>query len=65
MGRSGFRIVPKMAGNIVEFYLVLQATNETRKIGMIEVPHDNQINDNLELAQEVCRFLSKRIRKSV
>ena len=65
MGNNNLRVVPKMpCPNIIEFYLVNRA-NETRKIGILEMPCDNQLNDNLELAEAVCTAMRKRIRKSV
>ncbi len=62
---SGFRVVPKMPCSwLIEIYIVAK-TGDVRKVAVIEVPHDDQLNDNLELSQTVCAAINKRIKKSV
>lgn len=64
MNMSGFRIVPKMLSlNRCAFAIVLNG--DCRVIATVDFPSDNQMNDNLEAAQEIANILKKRIRKSV
>jgi len=65
MTGGSLRVVPKMPyQNVIEIYVVNRA-GETLKIGILQVPNDSQMNDNLELAETVCAAVRKRIRKSV
>ena len=65
MNMSGFRIVPKMVSfNRCEFAIVLR-NGDCRVIATVDFPSDNQMNYNLEAAQEIANILKKRIRKSV
>lgn len=65
MGRTGFRIVPKMLdANRCEFNIVLN-NGDYRAIAWVTFPADGQMNDNMQAAQEISDALKKRIRKSV
>lgn len=65
MGKSGFRIVPKMVdANRCEFNIVLNS-GEYKAIAWVIFPADGQMNDNMQAAQEISDALKKRIRKSV
>lgn len=64
MGRSGFKLVPKMVTpNIMTIHAV--TASESMQIAEIHLPNDGQMNDNLEAAEGICAVLKKRIRKSV
>lgn len=62
---SGYRVVPKISGNMIGFFLVSNKSGEIRQVGLIECPHDNQMNDNVILADEVSKMYGKRLRRSV
>ncbi len=62
---NGLRVVPKIDGNIIGIFMHMPSTGETRQVAMIETPIDYQLNDNMELAEEVCKAYRKRINKSI
>ena len=65
MSGRGFRLVPKMidAGSF-GIWIVL-SNGESKQIGYFLVPSDAQFNDNLYLADEICKAMRTRIRKSI
>ena len=65
MGRTGFRIVPKMINPNVCVFLFVLNNGDNRVIAEVHFPADGQMNDNLEAAQAIVAILSKRVRKSV
>ena len=65
MGRSGFRIVPRMIDQCRCQFDIVLLNGEFRTIGEVHFPNDGQQNDNLEAAQIIADAIKKRIRKSV
>lgn len=60
-----FRVVPKINGNHIGIFIIMQSTGENRQVGLIETPNDYQVNDDMALAEEICKLYRKRVRKSV
>lgn len=50
--------------NIIEIFLVNRA-NQTRKVGLLEMPADGNITANIQLAEKACQEIKKRIGKGV
>lgn len=65
MGNTSFRLVPKIEGNKIGIFLVAPSMRQSRQVAYLEVPDDCQLNDNMELANEVCTAYRKRLRKSI
>lgn len=65
MAGKNFRVVPKINGNLIGLFIVMPSTGQCRQVALIECPTDDQMNDNVELAETVCNAYRKRIRKSV
>lgn len=61
---QSFKLTTKLNGNYIEIYYVV-STGYIRKIAVIEIPCDSQWRDNIELVDEVCTAIRKRIRKSI
>lgn len=62
---KGFKLVPKINGNMIAVFLVLPSTGESRQVALVECPNDSQMNDNMELADTICKAYRKRLNKSV
>lgn len=62
---SAIRIVPKIKGNIIGIFAYVPATGQIRQVAAIETPNDCQMNDDMALAEEICKAYRKRIHKSV
>ncbi len=62
---KGFKLVPKINGNIIAVFLVLPSTGESRQVALVECPNDSQMNDNMELADTICKAYRKRLNKSI
>ena len=62
---KGFKLVPKINGNMIAVFLVLPSTGESRQVALVECPNDNQMNDNMELADTICKAYRKRLNKSI
>ena len=60
---ANFRLVPKFNNNLLA--IVCEYNGDIRVIAQIILPNDNQIADNVEVANGICAILKKRIRKSV
>lgn len=58
-----FRLVPKFNNNLL--VIICEYNGDIRVIAQIILPNDNQIADNVAVANEICAILKKRIRKSV
>lgn len=65
MGNTSFRLVPKIEGNKIGIFLVVPSMGQSRQVAYLEVLDDCQLNDNMELANEVCTAYRKRLRKSI
>ncbi|MCX4267819.1 MAG: hypothetical protein OSJ62_04035 [Lachnospiraceae bacterium] len=63
MGQS-FRLVPKMEQNLLRIFLVYSG-GKNEEIARVVMPHDNQMNDNVNCAEEICTAIRKRIKRSV
>ena len=44
------RVIPKINGNMIGVFVHIPATGESRQVALVECPNDNQLNDNVELA---------------
>ena len=62
---KGFKLVPKINGNMIAVFLVLPSTGESRQVALVECPNDSQMNDNVMLAEEICKAYRKRLNKSI
>lgn len=65
MAGKNIRVVPKISNNLIAVYICIPSTGESRQVALVECPNDNQLNDNVELADEICRAYRKRINKSI
>ena len=65
MAKKNIRVVPKISNNLIAVYICIPSTGESRQVALVECPNDNQLNDNVELAGEICRTYRKRINKSI
>ena len=65
MAKKNIRVVPKISNNLLAVYICIPSTGESRQVALVECPNDNQLNDNVELADEICRTYRKRINKSI
>ncbi len=65
MAKKNIRVVPKISNNLIAVYICIPSTGESRQVALVECPNDNQLNDNVELADEICRTYRKRINKSI
>ena len=59
-----FKLVPKMNRNLLSIFVVFP-NGRTVEISRTYMPDDNQIVDNVHCAEEMCKALSTRIKKSV
>ena len=64
MAGQSFKLTTKMEGNFIEIYYVV-STGYIRKIAIVEVPCDSQWRDNVDLVDEICNAIRKRIKKSI
>lgn len=60
---KNLRLVPKFNENCL--VIVCEYNGDVRIIAQVLLPNDHQISDNVEVADEICGILKKRIRKSV
>lgn len=65
MGSNGFNMVIKQAGPSLYAIFVAASNGQARQIALIEMPHDQQIGDDLKAMDEVALILKKRIRHSL
>ncbi|MCM1118079.1 MAG: hypothetical protein NC543_01780 [bacterium] len=65
MATKSFRVVPKINNNLIAIFVCVPATGESRQVALIECPNDNQLSDNVELAEELCKIYRKRLNKSI
>ena len=65
MAGQNIRVVPKISNNLIAVYICIPSTGESRQVALVECPNDNQLNDNVELADELCRTYRKRLNKSI
>lgn len=65
MANTSFRLVPKIEGNKIGIFLAVPSTGQSRQVAYLEVPDDCQLNDNVELADAVCKAYRKRLNKSI
>ena len=65
MAKKNIRVVPKISNNLIAVYICIPSTGESRQVALVECPNDNQLNDNVDLADEICRTYRKRINKSI
>lgn len=61
----GFKIVPKIKDNVIGIFLVVPTLGQSRQIVLLETPNDYQLNDDMELAEEICKAYRKRLNKSI
>ncbi len=62
---SGHRVVSTISGNMIAVFVFCPKSGERRQVTLIECPHDNQMSDNVILANEYCKLYEKRLRKSM
>ena len=65
MAGKNLRIVPKISNNLIGIFICIPSTGERRQVALVECPNDNQLNDNIELADTICKAYRKRLNKSV
>lgn len=65
MAGKGFRVVPKINNNLIAIYVCVPATGESRQVVLVECPNDNQLYDNLQMADMICTAYRKRLNKSI
>lgn len=61
----GFKMVPKIKDNVIGIFLVAPSLGQSRQVILMETPNDYQLNDDMELAEEICRAYRKRLNKSI
>lgn len=59
------RVIPKIKGNLIGIFLYMPATGQTRQVVTVETPNDYQPNDDVALAEEICKAYRKRLNRSV
>jgi len=62
---QNIKVVPKINGNIIGIYVYMPASGQTRQVALIECPADDQIGDNVELAEAIKNAYQKRLKKSL
>ena len=60
-----FKLVPKIKDNMIGIFMVVPSWGQSRQVILIETPSDYQLNDDMELAEEICKAYRKRINKSI
>ncbi|MCM1259048.1 MAG: hypothetical protein NC306_08280 [Butyrivibrio sp.] len=60
---ANFRLVPKFEGNCL--VILYESNGDVQAIAQILLPADRQLADNVEVANDICGILKKRIRKSL
>jgi len=50
---------------MIGIYVYMPASNQTRQVALIECPLDDQMGDNVELAEAVKDAYKRRLRKSL
>ena len=65
MAKKNIRVVPKISNNLIAVYICIPSTGESRQVALVECPNDNQLNHNVELADELCKTYRKRLNKSI
>lgn len=65
MATKSFRVVPKINNNLIAIFVCMPATGESRQVALVECPNDNQLGDNVELADMICTAYRKRLNKSI
>ncbi len=61
----GFKLVPKIKGNMIGLFVYVPSTEQSRQVALVETPNDYQLNDDMELAEEICKAYRKRMNKSI
>ncbi len=61
MAKKNIRVVPKISNNLIAVYICIPSTGESRQVALVECPNDNQLNDNVELADELCKVYLKSV----
>lgn len=59
------RVIPKIRGNVIGIFLHMPSTGQSRQVITVETPNDYQTNDDVILAEEICKAYRKRINKSI
>lgn len=62
---NSIRVIPKIRGNLIGIFLYMPSTGQSRQVATIETPSDYQTNDDVLLAEEICKAYRKRINKSI
>lgn len=62
---NAIRIIPKIRGNVIGIFLHMPTTGQSRQVITVETPNDYQTNDDVVLAEEICKAYRKRINKSI
>lgn len=62
--RHNFKLIPKFNGNMMEIYFVLP-NGENRPILLCCFPNDNQMGDNVKVAEDIIPILRRRIKRSL
>lgn len=62
--KQNFRLVKKFRQNEIGIFIVLQS-GEVIMIARIVCPDDNQLGDNVALADEILPALQKRLKRSL
>ena len=62
--KQNFQLVPKFDGNIMAIFFVLP-NGESRQILQCIFPNDQQLGDNVKVAEEIIPILRKRIKRSL
>lgn len=59
------RVIPKVRGNLIGIFIYMPSTGQSRQVATVETPSDYQTNDDVVLAEEICKAYRKRINKSI
>lgn len=62
--QQNFKLIPKFDKNLMAIYLVLP-NGENRQILQCVFPNDNQMGDNVKVADELIPILRRRIKRSI
>jgi len=57
--------VSKINNNLIGIFVYMPASGRTRQVALIECPADDQMGDNVELAEIIKKAYQKRLRKSL
>jgi hypothetical protein len=69
MGNISYKIVPKFikdnnGAHTIHIGIVF-SNGEKKLLAVVLLPHDGQLNDDVQCAEEICTSIRKRIKKSV